>query len=85
MGETRVMLGAPALLLVHPAIIANSLNVPAPFFFVFKFMFKGFLHLQFMTDCRPLQRRDNVAYESITHSIFIFSVQCNGEIMQPTS
>jgi len=47
MRETRVMLGAPALLLVHPAIIANSLNVPAPFFFVFKFMFKGFFHLQF--------------------------------------
>ena len=40
-----------------------------------------FIYYEFMIDCRSLQRRDNVAYESITHSIFIFVVYYNEKIM----
>lgn len=37
-----VMLSTPVLLLLHPTIIYNFVNVPAPFLLVFKFMFKVF-------------------------------------------
>lgn len=40
-------------------------------------------YCEFMIDCRSLQQRGNVTYESIIHNIFIFSVCCNKEIMQP--
>jgi len=40
-------------------------------------LFVYFIYCEFMIDCHSLQRRDNVAYELISHSIFIFFVCYN--------
>ena len=40
-----------------------------------------FIYYEFMIDCLSLQQRDNIAYESIFYSIFIFFVCYNDEIM----
>ena len=44
-------------------------------------LFVYFIYSEFMIDCRLLQRRDNVVYGSMSHSVIIFSVCYNEEIM----
>jgi len=31
-----------------------------------------FIYYEFMIDCRSLQRKNNVAYEMNTHSVYVF-------------
>ena len=40
-----------------------------------------FIYCEFIIDCCSLQRKDNVAYESKIHSIYMFFFCCNEERM----